>query len=59
MSRTTEEKSFKEWFGLIVQKDKLTQEKPAARGDEWVHREGAATTSLGDKMIDALREVQA
>tara|TARA_R100001244_G_scaffold64855_1_gene53784 strand:+ start:605 stop:784 length:180 start_codon:yes stop_codon:yes gene_type:complete len=58
MSSTTEEKSFKEWFGLIVQKDKLTQEKPAARGDEWVHREGAATTSLGDKMVDALREVQ-
>ena len=53
----TEDKSFREMFGLIVHKEKLTQGRPARR-DEWAHREGAATTSLGDKLADAAREVK-
>jgi hypothetical protein len=50
----TEDKSFREMFGLIVEKEKLTQSRPAKR-DEWAHREGAATTSLGDKLAEAAR----
>lgn len=49
------EKKFSEIFSRVIQKEKLVQRRPAERG-KWTRYEGAATTSLGDKLVEAVRE---